>query len=45
MNDILKQVRTGLKLLTVVRSYSSCTSMQDGAMVTHSELVIRDIKD
>lgn len=41
--EVLKQLRVVLEVLKVFRSYSSSTYLQDGATVTHSETVIRDI--
>ncbi len=43
MGDILKQVHTVLEVLKVFRSFSSSTFFEDGALVTHSETVIRDL--
>jgi hypothetical protein len=42
--DVLKQVRTVLKVLKVFRGTTSATYYEDGMMVTHSESVIRDLK-
>jgi hypothetical protein len=43
MEDILKQVRTVLEVLKVLRGYSSCTYMENGVLVTHGEIVVRDL--
>jgi hypothetical protein len=39
----MKQARTVLEVLKVIRTYSSCTYSESGAWVTHSEIVIRDL--
>ncbi len=41
--DVLKQVRTVLEVLKVLRGGTSATYYEDGKLVTHSETVIRDI--
>jgi hypothetical protein len=41
--DIAGQVRTVLEVLKVFRGYSSCSYLEDGVLVTHSEMVIRDL--
>jgi hypothetical protein len=43
VEEILKQVRTGLAILKVFRSITSATYVEGGARVTHSETVIRDL--
>jgi len=40
--DILKQVRTVLDVLKVFRISTSATYIEDGVLITHSEMVIRD---
>jgi hypothetical protein len=42
--DVLEQARIVFDVLKVFRSYSSATYFQDGALVTHSEVVITDLK-
>jgi hypothetical protein len=42
--DVLKQVKVVLEVLKCFRGMSSVTYLEDGAMVTHSESVIRDLK-
>ncbi len=41
--DILKQVRAGLEILKVLRSYSSSTYFEGKVLVTHSETVFKDL--
>jgi hypothetical protein len=41
--DVLKQVRTVLEIMKVLRSNTSVTYREDGVTITHSETVIRDI--
>jgi hypothetical protein len=43
LEGILKQVRTGLEVLKVLRTVTSATYLEDGAWVTHTETVIRDL--
>jgi hypothetical protein len=43
--EILKQVRTVVEVLKVLRGYTSCTYFEDGALVTHSETVIQDLEE
>jgi hypothetical protein len=43
LDDIHKQARTVLQVLKVVRSCASVTYLQDGAWVTHTEIVIKDV--
>jgi hypothetical protein len=40
--DVLKQVRTVLDVLKVFRMSTSATYIESGALITHSETVIRD---
>jgi hypothetical protein len=40
---IMSQVKTGLEVLKVFRSYSSLTYFEDKVLVTHGETVIRDL--
>jgi hypothetical protein len=40
--DILKQVRTVLDVLKVFRLSTSATYIENGVLITHSEMVIRD---
>jgi hypothetical protein len=42
--SIIKQVRTVLDVLKVIRSYSSVTYFDGNVLVTHSETVIEDVK-
>jgi hypothetical protein len=42
--DVLKQVKVVLEVLKCFRGTNSVTYHEDGAMVTHSESVIRDLK-
>ncbi len=44
VKGILDQVRDVADLLKVFRSYSSITYVEGGAVVTHSETVIRDLR-
>jgi hypothetical protein len=44
VTDVLAQVRTVLEVLKVFRSYSSATYFEGDALVTHSEMVITDLK-
>ncbi len=41
---ILEQVHQALRVLATVRTYSSATYAEDGAVVTHSELHLLDLK-
>src|SRR5262245_37174485 len=41
-NDAIEQVQAVVEILKVFRSYASVTYMEDGAMVTHNETMIRD---
>jgi hypothetical protein len=41
--DVIKQVRTVLRVLKVWRGYSSAVYIEGGAVVTHGETVIRDL--
>jgi hypothetical protein len=43
-DDILKQIRDGMEVLKVFRSYSSSSYFEDKALVTHSEMVVQDLK-
>jgi hypothetical protein len=40
--DVLKQVRTLLDVLKVFRVSTSATYFEDGALITHSETIVRD---
>ncbi len=40
---MLNQIPTALEVLKVFRTYTSATSIQDNALVTHSETIIRDL--
>jgi hypothetical protein len=40
---VLQQVRTVAEVLKVLRSYASATYFEDGAWVTHNEIIIRDL--
>jgi hypothetical protein len=42
--DVLAQARIVFDVLKVFRSHSSATYFQEGALVTHSEVVIADLK-
>ena len=42
-NDVVEQVQVGLELLKVFRSVSSVTYLEQGAVVTHSESIFRDL--
>jgi hypothetical protein len=44
VTDVLAQVRTVLEVLRVFRCYSSATYFEGAALVTHSEMVITDLK-
>ena len=44
VTEVLAQVRTVVEVLKVFRSYSSATYFEGDALVTHSELVITDLK-
>jgi hypothetical protein len=44
VNDILKQVQTGLEILNVFRGYTSASYFEDGKLVTHGETIIQDLK-
>jgi hypothetical protein len=41
--DILRQVRTVLRVMKVIRGSTSATYVEDGVLVTHGETVIRDL--
>ena len=41
--DLVKQLPAALEVLKVFRGYSSGTYLEDKALVTHSEIVIRDL--
>jgi hypothetical protein len=43
-DEILDQVRTVLTVLKVYRGTTSATYLEDGAVVTHSETVIKDLE-
>jgi hypothetical protein len=43
-NDILEQVQGVAEVLKVLRSYTSATYVEEGLVVTHSEIVIRDLE-
>jgi hypothetical protein len=43
--SILKQVRTGFEVLSVIRSSTSYTTVEGRATVTHSETVVRDLAE
>jgi hypothetical protein len=40
---ILKQLRDGLQILSVIRHYASATYLEEGVVVTHSETVLQDV--
>jgi hypothetical protein len=42
-NDAIEQVQAVAEILKVFRTYASVTYLQDGAMVTHNETIIRDL--
>lgn len=42
--DVIKQVKTVLEVLQVYRGTTSATYAEDGVLVTHTELVLRDLK-
>ncbi|MFL5244431.1 MAG: hypothetical protein ACJ8FY_20210 [Gemmataceae bacterium] len=42
-DDVVKQVKIGFEVLKVFRVYTSCSYLEDGALVTHSETVIKDL--
>ena len=42
-NDLIEQIQAMLEIARVLRSYSSATYVQDGAVVTQSETIIRDL--
>lgn len=42
-DDIRDQVRTVLQILQCLRSFSSVTYIEDGAVVSHDETVVRDL--
>jgi hypothetical protein len=42
--EILKQVRTGLEILKCFRNVTSATYLEDGALVTRSVSVVRDLE-
>jgi hypothetical protein len=42
-DETLNQVRVGLSILKVVRSYTSATYREDGALVTHSLTALKDL--
>jgi hypothetical protein len=44
VSDALQQARTVFEVLKCFRSYSSATYFEGGARVTHSEIVITDLK-
>lgn len=41
---VLSQIRAGAEILKCFRGYSSVTYLEDGAMVTHGESVLEDLK-
>jgi hypothetical protein len=43
--DILKQVRTGLEILKVFRSFASVSYFENKVLVTHSETVFKDLPE
>jgi hypothetical protein len=43
LESVRKQMRTVFDVLKVVRNYASATYLEDGAWVTHSETVIKDL--
>jgi hypothetical protein len=43
LDEILKQVRTVLDVLKCLRGYSSCSYLENGVLVTHGEVVVRDL--
>jgi hypothetical protein len=43
-DDVIKQVKMGFEVLKVFRVYTSCTYLEDGSLVTHSETVIKDLE-
>jgi hypothetical protein len=43
LGDILPQVHTVLDILKVLRTYTSCTYVENGALVTHGQIVFQDL--
>jgi hypothetical protein len=43
-NDVLEQVQAAVEILKVLRSHAAVTYLEQGAVVTHSETVIRDLE-
>jgi hypothetical protein len=43
--DVLKQVRTVIRVLKVLRTSTSSTSLEDDVWVTHGETVFRDLEE
>jgi hypothetical protein len=41
--DISQQIQTVMEVLKVIRGYTSCTYIEDGKLVVHSEWVIKDL--
>ena len=44
LEDILKQVRTGIEVLKCFRGYTSATYFEDKALVTHGLAVFEDLR-
>jgi hypothetical protein len=42
--EVVDQIRTGVEILKVLRSISSATYLEQGAVVTHHETIIRDLE-
>jgi hypothetical protein len=42
--DVRRQVRTVLEVMKVFRSLSSITYAENGALVTHDRIIIRDVE-
>lgn len=42
-DEIVKQIEQLLDVLKVLRSYTSCSYLKDGALITHRESIVRDI--
>jgi hypothetical protein len=41
--EVAQVIRTGLEVLKVLRSYTSASYFEEGALVTHAETVIKDL--
>jgi hypothetical protein len=43
-NDVVEQVQSVMEILKVLRTYASVTYIEDGVLVTRSEIIVKDLE-